>query len=110
MAKKKRNSILTKEQEKQLQNIANEMVGLAANLMDEYVEDFDASNLSGLSELSSSLGEQLTQIDMNSPYLDEIFQGESWKRVIRDIPSLKDVKKAQEELEKIKKDQKDDSK
>ena len=41
MAKKKRNSILTKEQEKQLQNIANEMVGLAANLMDEYVEDFD---------------------------------------------------------------------
>ena len=109
MAKKKKNEfegLLTEEQAKKLQDLTSELLTVAGKVVEEY-EDLD---LSELSELSSSLGEQLTQIDMNSPYLDEIFQGESWKRVIRDIPSLKDIKRAQEELEKIKKDQKDDSK
>ena len=44
----KRNSILTEEQEKQLQEMVNNMLGIAANVVEEY-EDIDLSPLSELS-------------------------------------------------------------
>ena len=79
MSKKKNIELLTKKQEKQLQKMVNDMLDIAANVVEEY-DDLD---LSELQELSGSI----TQINENSPFLDEIFEGESWKRVIKNIPT-----------------------
>ena len=92
MAKKKKLELLTKEQEKKLRSMAEEMFDIAANVVEEY-EDLDFSDLS---ELSGSI----TQINEYSPFLDEIFEGESWKRVIKNISPF---------LSTPKKDKKDDS-
>ena len=86
MGKKKKQEeqgFLTKEQEKKLQDMANEMLEIAAGVIDEY-DDLD---LSELSELSGSLN-QITQIHEDSPFLDEIFKGDAWKKVIKNIPPL----------------------
>ena len=72
--------MLTKEQEKKLTDMANEMLDIAANVIEEY-DDLD---LSELSELSSSI----TQIHEDSPFLNEIFQGSSWKNVLKNIPII----------------------
>ena len=81
MAKKKEEKIelLTKEQEKQLQNMVNNMLDIASNVVKEY-DDLDLSDLQALSG-------SVTQINENSPFLDEIFEGESWKRVIKNMSS-----------------------
>ena len=85
MAKKKKIELMTEDQEKQLQDMVNNMLEIASNVVEEY-EDLD---LSELSELSSSI----TQINENSPFLDEIFKDDSWKRVIKNIPPMpKDLK------------------
>ena len=78
MAKQKKVELLTKKQEKQLQNMVNNMLDVASNLVEEYKE----LDMSELQELSGSI----TQINEESPFLDEIFKGESWKRVIKNIP------------------------
>ena len=86
MGKKKKQEeqgFLTKEQEKKLQDMANEMLEIAAGVIDEY-DDLD---LSELSELSGSLN-QITQVHEDSPFLDELFKGDAWKKVIKNIPPL----------------------
>ena len=85
MAKKKKIELMTKEQEKVLQDMVNNMLDIASNVVEEY-EDLD---LSELSELSGSI----TQINENSPFLDEIFKGDAWKKVIKNIPSLPNIPK-----------------
>ena len=85
MAKKKKIDLMTKEQEKVLQDMVNNMLDIASNVVEEY-EDLD---LSELSELSGSI----TQINENSPFLDEIFKGDAWKKVIKNIPSLPNIPK-----------------
>ena len=90
MAKKKSIDLITEEQEKQLQDMVNNMLEIASNVVEEY-ENLD---LSELSELSSSI----TQINENSPFLDEIFKGDAWKKVIKNIPSIpKDPKEDKED-------------
>ena len=85
MANKKedKTELLTKEQEKELQKMVENMLEIAANVVEEY-GDLD---LSELSELSGSLGD-IVQINENSPFLDEIFEGDSWKKIIKNIPPL----------------------
>ena len=80
MANKKRINLITKDQEKQLQDMVNNMLEIASNVVEEY-KNLD---LSELSELSGSI----TQIHEDSPFLDELFTGESWKRVIKNIPHI----------------------
>ena len=80
MAKKKKVELMTKDQEKKLQDMVNNMLEIASNVVEEY-EDLD---LSELSELSGSI----TQINENSPFLDEILEGDSWKRVITNISTI----------------------
>tara|TARA_B100000131_G_C17980131_1_gene558251 strand:- start:228 stop:497 length:270 start_codon:yes stop_codon:yes gene_type:complete len=75
---KKENRILTKVQEQKLQNMVNDMLDVAANLAEEY-KDLDVSELAAISG-------SLTQIHEDSPFLNEIFEGESWKRVISNVP------------------------
>ena len=70
--------LLTKEQEGKLQKMINNMLDVAADVVKEY-KDIDCSELQ---ELSGSL----TQINENSPFLDEIFEGDSWKRVVKNMP------------------------
>ena len=90
MAKKKKDKdfrLLTEEQEKQLQDMVNGMLDLASNVMEEYKNeagDMDDIDLDGLADLSGSL----TQIHEDSPFLNEIFKGDSWKRVIKNIPDM----------------------
>ena len=86
MAKNK--NIIIDEKIKELQKLANEMIEIAAGVVSEY-DDLD---LSSLSELSGSL----TQIHEDSPFLDEIFKGESWKRVIKNIQSTPKIIKDEE--------------
>ena len=78
--KKKKEGILSEDQEKKLKNMVNDMLDIASNVFKEY-EDLD---LSELNELSGSL----TQIHEDSPFLDEIFEGDSWKKVIKNIPTI----------------------
>ena len=101
MAKKKKNKfeeLLSEEQQKKLQDLANEMISLAAAAVEEY----DELDLSDISSLSSSLNsiDQITQIHEDSPYLNELFKGDSWKKVISAIPKTPEV---------IKKDKKNDT-
>ena len=82
MAKKKKDEfeLLSEEQETQLQDMVNGMFDLAATLVDEY-DDLDLSDLEVLSG-------SITQIHETSPFLNEIFEGDSWKKVIKNIPPL----------------------
>ena len=82
---KKENKIelLTKKQEKKLQELTSELLNIASTVVEEY----QSLDLSELSELSQSLG-NITQINENSPFLDEIFKGDSWKKVIKNIPPI----------------------
>ena len=82
MAKKSKD-ILTKEQEKELQKMVENMLEVAANVVEEY-EDLD---LSELSELSGSLGD-IVQINENSSFLDIVFDGNKWKKVVKNIPEV----------------------
>tara|TARA_Y100000034_G_C6520881_1_gene224139 strand:- start:51 stop:326 length:276 start_codon:yes stop_codon:yes gene_type:complete len=88
MAKKK--TIVTDQKIEELQKLANEMIEIAAGVVSEY-DDLD---LSSLSELSGSL----TQIHEDSPFLDELLKGDSWKKIIKNIPQMPTV------LEEKKKD------
>ena len=84
---RKRKGLLTKAQEKKLDKMVKDMLEIAANVVEEY-GDLD---LSELSELSGSLGD-IVQINENSPFLDEIFKGDSWKRVMKRIPTVPEVR------------------
>jgi len=87
---RKRKGLLTKVQEKKLDRMVKDMLEIAADVVDEY----DGLDLSELSELSGSI----TQINENSPFLDEIFKGNAWKKVIKNIPSIpKDPKEDKED-------------
>ena len=97
MAKKKKEEkieLLTKEQEKQLQSMVNGMLNVAADIVKEY-DDLDLDDLKTLSG-------SVTQINQNSPFLDEIFKGNAWKRVIKNMeekpinPDTEDTEDASE--------------
>ena len=62
---------LTKKQKEELQKLADEIMNLSA----EVVEDYKLTP----SEISGSV----VEINENSPFLDKEFKGEGWKKVIR---------------------------
>ena len=67
---------LTKKQKEELQRLVDELSDLSI----EVVEDYESSP----SDMSGSL----TQINENSPFLDIVFDGDKWKRVIKNIPEV----------------------
>ena len=97
MAKKKKKSLeeefklLSKEQEKELQDMVNNMLDVAARVVDEY-DDLDLSDLNALSG-------SITQVHEDSPYLDEIFKGNSWKRVITNLEKANARKDKEDDTE-----------
>ena len=78
MAKKK-TELLSEKQEKQLQDMVNNMLDIAADVVEDY-KDVDLSELQALSG-------SITQIHEDSPFLDGIFKGESWKKVKKNKPA-----------------------
>ena len=79
MAKKKKKSnefeILSEKQEKKLQDLANEMIGIASNVIEEY-EDLDTEIFENLNGSLETLN-QITKIHEESPLLNEMFKGKS---------------------------------
>lgn len=67
--------LLTEKQKTELQNMINGMLETASEVTKEY-KDLDLSELNALSG-------SVTQISEDSPFLDEIFKGDSWKKVIK---------------------------
>jgi hypothetical protein len=103
MAKKKKISLLSKKQEKQLRKMATDLIDVASHVVNEY-EDLELADF-GLNDISSSLND-IIQIHGDSPFLEEIFDGDSWKTIIKNMPELPGI----DELNKFKKDKKDDTK
>ena len=105
MAKKKKTDIpeiLSKEQQDQLQKMVSDMMDIASDVLDEYndVVENDESlgvdiDFSDLTNLSGSL----TQIHQDSPFLDEMLKGDSWKRVIKNIPTVPKPTKEDDDTE-----------
>ena len=90
MAKKKEDKIkpiITDEQQKELQKLAEEMINIAANVIDEYEGEDEDVDFSSLASLSGS-AQMITQIHEDSPYLSELFKGDSWKKIIKNIPAV----------------------
>tara|TARA_B100000073_G_scaffold198957_1_gene164716 strand:- start:60 stop:359 length:300 start_codon:yes stop_codon:yes gene_type:complete len=82
MSKKKKqveNSLLSREQELQLEKIVSKMINLAAETAEEYKE----MDLSELQALSGSI----TQIHEDAPFLNETFKGDAWKKVLAHVPT-----------------------
>ena len=67
---------LTKKQNKELQKLIDEIM----NLSTEVVEDYE--------EIPSELSGSVVQINENSPFLDVVFDGNKWKKVIKNIPEV----------------------
>ena len=55
---------------------------VTSDVASEVVKDYEGLDFSELQQISGSV----TQVHEDSPWLDEIFKGESWKRVIKNIP------------------------
>ena len=89
-----------------LQKLVNDMIEHASEVVKEYDIDLSDPALSGsISDLSS----MVTEISEDSPYLDEVFKGEAWKKVLKaTIPNidLEDIDLGKDKKE----DKKDDSK
>ena len=111
MAKKKL-ELLSKKQEKQLQKMVNDMLDSAADVVKEYKDlDFSELNKKQENQLQKMVNDMLdtaaevakeyknldfselevisgsvTQIHEDSPFLDDIFKGERWKKVVKNIP------------------------
>ena len=67
---------LTKKQKEELQRLTDEIM----NLSTEVVEDYE--------EMPTELSGSTTQINENSPFLDERFKDKSWKKIIKNIPEV----------------------
>ena len=67
---------LTKKQKEELQRLTDEIM----NLSTEVVEDYE--------EMPSELSGSIVQINENSPFLDIVFDGNKWKKVIKNIPEV----------------------
>ena len=63
-----------KEQQELLQRLADEIMNLATEVVTDY--ETNPSEISGSS----------VEIHEDSPFLDERFEGNKWKRVLRNIP------------------------
>ena len=70
----------TSEIEKSLQVMVDDMLKMATDVAKEY-QKLDVSELA---ELSGSI----TEISEDSPFLNEIFKGDAWKRVMANLPPI----------------------
>ena len=62
---------LTRKQKEELQKLIDELNNVAKDVFDDY--ELNPSEISG----------SVVEINQNSPFLDEEFKGDGWKKVIR---------------------------
>lgn len=87
---------LSQEAQRELSKITEELLGLAKQVKEEFGED----NMDEFDEQMNEMSASITQIHEDSPYLDEVFKGDSWKKVIKTgtpIPPIKPMKKEDNE-------------
>ena len=92
---------LSAEAQKELAKITQELLGLAKQVKEEFGED-DNVNAEEFDEQINEMSASITQIHEDSPYLDEIFKGDAWKKVIKTsapIPPIKPIQKEDDENE-----------
>tara|TARA_Y100000401_G_C8221831_1_gene173712 strand:- start:258 stop:596 length:339 start_codon:yes stop_codon:yes gene_type:complete len=90
---------LSQEAQKELSKITQELLGLAKQVKEEFGED-DNMNMDEFDEQMNEMSASITQIHQDSPYLDEMFEGDAWKKVIKTgtpIPPIKPMKKEDNE-------------
>ena len=63
--------VLTKKQKEELKKLVDEIINLSTEVVEDY--ELNPSDISG----------SLVEINENSPFLDEEFKGDGWKKVIR---------------------------
>ena len=85
---------MTEEEKEALEKLQKEILDMAKKVVEDYAEN------------PSEEGETDVQIDFDSPYLDEVFEGESWKKVVK--PQY--VENLKKSLKKDKKKKKNDKK
>tara|TARA_B100000424_G_scaffold254471_1_gene232554 strand:- start:234 stop:521 length:288 start_codon:yes stop_codon:yes gene_type:complete len=85
---------MTEEEKEALEKLQKEILDMAKKVVEDYAEN------------PSEEGETDVQIDFDSPYLDEVFEGESWKKVVKP-QYIENLKKS---LKKDKKKKKNDKK
>ena len=85
---------MTEEEKEALEKLQKEILDMAKKVVEDYAEN------------PSEAGETDVQIDFDSPYLDEVFEGESWKKVVKP-QYIENLKKS---LKKDKKKKKNDKK
>ena len=73
-------SELAAEAQEELKKLCDDMLNIAKDVKDEY-DDIDDETIDAISG-------SITQIHEDSPYLDEFFEGEQWKKVIKKMPDL----------------------
>ena len=83
---------MTKEEKKALEKLQKEIIDMAKKVVEDYAKNPSEENETDI------------QIDYDSPYLDEVFEGESWKKVVK--PQY--VENLKKSLEKDKKKKKND--
>jgi len=81
--------VLTKKQKEELKKLVDEIINLSTEVVEDY--ELNPSDISG----------SLVEINENSPFLDEEFKGDGWKKVIRGS--------VEEAISMIKNKDKDDS-
>ena len=81
MSKKKKedNNKIPKFDTTEVENSLKRMVDDILKLATDVVTEYKGLDVSELSDLSGSA----VQISENSPFLNEIFEGDSWKKIIK---------------------------
>ena len=85
---------MTEEEKEALEKLQKEILDMAKKVVEDYAEN------------PSEEGETDIQIDFDSPYLDEMFEGDSWKKIVK--PQY--VENLKKSLKKDKKKKKNDKK
>tara|TARA_Y100000401_G_scaffold112120_1_gene111158 strand:- start:415 stop:684 length:270 start_codon:yes stop_codon:yes gene_type:complete len=75
---KKETELLSKKQQEELESMVSKLVDVAADAVKEY-KDLDFSEMAKISG-------SITQIHEDSPFLNDLFKGDSWKKVIGSFP------------------------
>ena len=85
---------MSSQEKEELEKLMKEITEAAKKVVEDYAENPSDENETDIN------------IDFDSPYLDEIFEGESWKKVVK--PQY--VENLKKSLEKDKKKKKNDKK
>tara|TARA_Y100001963_G_scaffold101830_1_gene140080 strand:- start:201 stop:593 length:393 start_codon:yes stop_codon:yes gene_type:complete len=83
--------IVNPKQISDLENMLNDMIGMAKVVQEEFNEEMSQMAENGditENDLSASI-EEVIQVSENSPYMDEMLKGDEWKKVLKGFGEIK---------------------